>query len=171
MQLHQLRPKYLYKKEKRIGRGGKRGTYSGRGGKGQTARAGTLVRPAIRDLIKKIPKLRGYRLKLRPKAHAIVNLRDIAKRYKEGETVSPETLLQKRLIRRIKGKIPEVKILGVGSLAVSLRFENIKMSASVRQKIEKMGEKGIEKKAAKKVQQKNVGLKRRIKHKIRKTSS
>ena len=39
MQLHQLRSAYKRKKAKRIGRGGKRGSYSGRGSKGQKARA------------------------------------------------------------------------------------------------------------------------------------
>lgn len=40
MQLHELKPKHKAKKKKRVGRGGKRGTFSGRGVKGQKARAG-----------------------------------------------------------------------------------------------------------------------------------
>lgn len=63
MQLHELRPKHKIKKGKRIGRGGKRGTYSGRGMKGQKSRAGTRFEPIIRGLIKRYPKLRGYRFK------------------------------------------------------------------------------------------------------------
>lgn len=59
MQLHQLQPLYKLKDKKRIGRGGKRGTYSGRGQKGQKARAGHKIRPALRDLIQRLPKLRG----------------------------------------------------------------------------------------------------------------
>ena len=47
-------------KSRRVGRGGKRGKTSGRGGKGQTARSGNKIRPEWRDLIKKIPKRRGY---------------------------------------------------------------------------------------------------------------
>ncbi len=39
-----------------IGRGGKRGKTSGRGHKGQNARAGTSKRPEMRDIIKKLPK-------------------------------------------------------------------------------------------------------------------
>ena len=42
-----------------VARGGKRGKTSGRGGKGQTARAGNKRRPEWREIIKKIPKLRG----------------------------------------------------------------------------------------------------------------
>jgi len=69
MQLHQIQPLNKRKSKRRVGRGGKRGTYCGRGMKGQRARTGAKVRPEIRDLIKKIPKIRGYRFKrkLRPK--------------------------------------------------------------------------------------------------------
>lgn len=57
MQLHTLQPAHKLRGKKRIGRGGKRGTYSGRGVKGQKARAGRKIRPAIRDLIQSLPKL------------------------------------------------------------------------------------------------------------------
>lgn len=70
MQFHQIQPSRRLKKKKRIGRGGKRGTYCGRGIKGQKARAGAKIRPQVRDLIKKIPKVRGYKFrkrKVRPK--------------------------------------------------------------------------------------------------------
>ncbi|PIU42869.1 MAG: hypothetical protein CO034_00315 [Parcubacteria group bacterium CG_4_9_14_0_2_um_filter_35_11] len=63
MQLHQIQPLNKRKSKRRVGRGGKRGTYCGRGMKGQRARTGAKVRPEIRDLIKKIPKIRGYRFK------------------------------------------------------------------------------------------------------------
>ncbi|OIO49751.1 MAG: hypothetical protein AUJ39_00315 [Parcubacteria group bacterium CG1_02_42_13] len=66
MQLHELAPIHINKGKKRIGRGGKRGTYSGRGTKGQKARAGHRIRPAERDLIQRLPKLRGFNNK--PKA-------------------------------------------------------------------------------------------------------
>lgn len=47
---------------RRVGRGNgsSRGKQSGRGGKGQTARAGHKIRPAFRDILKKLPKRRGY---------------------------------------------------------------------------------------------------------------
>jgi len=59
MQLHEVRPVTINKSKKRVGRGGKRGTYSGRGIKGQKSRAGRKIRPAIRDLMQRTPKLRG----------------------------------------------------------------------------------------------------------------
>lgn len=61
MQLHKIKPENKLKKSKRVGRGGKRGNYSGKGIKGQKSRAGAKVRPEIRDMIKKIPKRRGYK--------------------------------------------------------------------------------------------------------------
>lgn len=42
-----------------MGRGGKHAKTSGRGTKGQNARAGAKKRPEIRDTIKRFPKLRG----------------------------------------------------------------------------------------------------------------
>jgi large subunit ribosomal protein L15 len=132
MQLHQVKPIHKQKKKKRIGRGGKRGTYSGKGVKGQKSRAGRKLRPEIRDFIKKIPKKRGYRfksIKLKPE---IVNLKDLGKYFNEGDLVNPETLLEKRLISRIKGRTPEVKILGTGGLKKKLKIEGCKMSKSVK---------------------------------------
>ena len=61
MNLHQIAPDHKNVAKKRIGRGGKRGTYSGKGVKGQKSRAGSKIRPGTRDLIQQIPKLRGSR--------------------------------------------------------------------------------------------------------------
>jgi len=63
MQLHELQPTFPNKDRKRIGRGGKRGTTSGRGQKGQSSRAGHRIRPAERDFIQRLPKLRGVKNK------------------------------------------------------------------------------------------------------------
>jgi len=132
MQLHQVKPIHKQRNKKRVGRGGKRGTYSGKGLKGQKARAGRKMRPELRDFIKKIPKKRGYRFKtINPKPE-IVNLEDLEKFFNEGELVNPEILLQKGLVGRIKGRIPEVKILGSGELKKKLKIENCQMSESVK---------------------------------------
>ena len=61
MQIHNLKRKHKNKKDRIVGRGGKHAKTSGRGGKGQTARAGNKRRPELRDIIKKLPKKRGYR--------------------------------------------------------------------------------------------------------------
>lgn len=59
MQWHSLKPKTKRKTSARVGRGGKRGKTSGKGTKGQNARAGRKKRPELRDFIKRFPKLRG----------------------------------------------------------------------------------------------------------------
>lgn len=61
MQIHNLKRQHKNKKDRVVGRGGKHAKTSGRGGKGQTARAGNKRRPELRDIIKKLPKRRGYR--------------------------------------------------------------------------------------------------------------
>jgi large subunit ribosomal protein L15 len=143
MELHQLKPKHKLKKKKRIGRGGKKGTYSGRGVKGQRSRAGRKFQPLIRELIKKYPKLRGYRFN--PKARkreqetAVLNLGILEKKFKSQEKITPQLLLEKKLIRRIKGRVPKVKILGDGKLIKSLVIEGCQVSKKTKEKIEKVG--------------------------------
>ena len=61
MQIHNLKRLHKNKKDRIVGRGGKHAKTAGRGGKGQTARAGNKRRPELRDIIKKLPKNRGYR--------------------------------------------------------------------------------------------------------------
>lgn len=130
MQLHQVQPNHRGRRARRVGRGGKRGTYSGRGIKGQRARAGAKIRPQERDILKKIPKLRGYKFKSFRSGPAAVNLDTIDRRFREGETVTPQTLHQRGLIRKIKGRIPEVKILGRGELKKHLAFKDVSFSKS-----------------------------------------
>jgi len=130
MQIHQLQKKN--KKKKRIGRGGKKGTYSGKGLKGQKSRAGRKMVPAIRELIKKYPKLRGYRAKRSNSNIVVVNLADINKKFEESEVVNPKTLLEKGLIRRIKGRTPQVKILAKGKLDKKIKIEGCKLSKNVK---------------------------------------
>jgi ribosomal protein L15 len=63
MQIHNLKRIHKNKKDRLIGRGGRHGKTSGRGGKGQTARSGNKRRPELRDIIKRLPKNRGYQFK------------------------------------------------------------------------------------------------------------
>lgn len=117
-----------------MGRGGKRGTYSGRGIKGLGARAGGKFRPEERDTLKKIPKLRGYRFKSFRLQPAIVNTAVLARKFDEGQTVSPATLLAKGLVRRIRGRTPQVKILGAGDMKKKLMFKAVLFSRSAEAK-------------------------------------
>jgi len=139
MQLHQLKPTHRKKRKKRVGRGGKKGTYSGRGIKGQKARAGAKLKPIIRELIKRYPKLRGYKFKPKKSKIAILNLEVLEKSFDSKERVTPEILLEKKLIRRIKGRLPEVKILSRGEITKPLIIEGCQLSKQAKEKIEKAG--------------------------------
>jgi len=139
MQLHQIKPTKNRKAKKRVGRGGKRGTFSGRGDKGQRSRAGKRMQPAIREHIKRYPKLRGYRFNPKSKSLVAINLSEIADKFKDGEAISPRSLLEKKMISKIKGKVPQVKILGNGELDKKLFVNSCFVSKTARDKIEKAG--------------------------------
>jgi large subunit ribosomal protein L15 len=139
MQLHEIRPIHKKKKRKRVGRGGKRGTYSGRGMKGQRSRAGRRLKPAIRSLIKRYPKLRGYRFNPVGLKPAVINIGVLEKKFKSDDVINPETLLKHGLIRKIKGKAPAVKILAEGKLTKKLIIEGCTLSKTAKSKIEKLG--------------------------------
>lgn len=76
MQFHTLKARTKRKYARQVGRGGTRGKTAGRGTKGQNARAGRKKRPELRDIIKRVPKLRGRgksSLKsFKPKARGVV---------------------------------------------------------------------------------------------------
>jgi large subunit ribosomal protein L15 len=144
MQIHNLKPANANIKARRIGRGGKRGKTSGRGTKGQRARAGHRMRPELRDIIKKIPKLRGHgknrargvnASRVRP---VIINLAQLGL-FSPGEHVTSRTLITKRLIKKTAGKIPAIKVLGTGAINKPLLFNGLLMSDKARKKIEQAG--------------------------------
>jgi len=143
MQIHQLKAKHKKNTKKRIGRGGKRGTYSGRGLKGQKARAGAKMQPVIRELIKKYPKLRGYRFKSKHKTQntkvIVLNIDVLEKKFKEEEKITPALLLKRKIISKIKGRMPIVKILGKGKLTKKFTIEGCEISKSAKEKVEKIG--------------------------------
>ncbi len=143
MQLHELKPIHRPKKTKRVGRGGKRGTYSGRGVKGQRSRAGRKLEPLIRQFIKRYPKLRGYRQKLKSKSEklktAILNLEILEKKFNSDKIINPKTLFEEKIIHKIKGRLPEVKILGRGDITKPLTIEGCRVSKQAKEKIEKAG--------------------------------
>ena len=139
MQLHELQPKHKLKKKKRIGRGGKKGTYSGKGVKGQKSRAGRKMVPIIRELIKRYPKLRGYRSFVLEDYSVAVNIDTLEKLSKIGEVINPDNLIKKGIICKMKGKVPKVKILGRGKLSKQLIVENCKVSKTAEEAIKKAG--------------------------------
>jgi large subunit ribosomal protein L15 len=134
--------KHANKKSFRVGRGigSKIGKTSGRGMKGQKARAGHRIRPEIRDIIKKLPKLRGRGVNINKSAKVmpeVVNLALIAKH--DIVEVSPKTLVEAKIIRRNGGKIPAVKILSQGEITRAINVSDCTISVAARTKIEAAG--------------------------------
>ena len=137
MQIHQLKIK-SQKKKRRIGRGGKKGTYSGRGMKGQKSRSGANVNPIFEGgrstLIEHLPKIRGFKSH-RPK-NQVVDLEDLEKYFENGDIVNPQSLLERKIVDNMKVAI---KILGDGELSKKITVEKCLISKVAKEKIEKAG--------------------------------
>jgi large subunit ribosomal protein L15 len=148
LNLSNLRPAQARRDRKRVGRGAGSGTgkFSGRGVKGQKARAGSHAMRAGFEggqmpLAMRVPKLRGstskdampvgpFRTYTQP-----VNLRDLD-RFDEGAEVTPEALKAKGLIRSVR---KDVKLLGTGELTKKLTIAVHAASGSARAKVEAAG--------------------------------
>jgi large subunit ribosomal protein L15 len=139
MQLHQIRPIHKKKKQKRIGRGGVHGFTSGKGSKGQNARSGANFKPVIREIIKRYGKLRGYKFRGISEKPVVLNFEILDKNFESGQSITPQILMEKKLVRKIKGQMPKIKILGKGEINKSFIFENCLVSKGAKEKIEKAG--------------------------------
>ena len=139
MQTHNLKRVTKNRKTAIVGRGGKRGKTSGRGGKGQTARAGHKIRPEWRDIIKKMPKLRGYAFKSIKDKFVVINVGQLEIAFSNGDSVTPKILVKNGVLETRLGKNPVVKILGLGDLTKKLNVSECKVSAEAKAKIEKAG--------------------------------
>jgi large subunit ribosomal protein L15 len=141
MKLHDLRPaEGSTHKRKRVGRGtgSGKGKTSGRGTKGQNARAGGGVRMTFEGgqlpLVKRLPKLRGFNNRF--KVHyTAVNVDVLEEVFEGNAAVSPETLAGVGLV---DAKDPIV-ILGRGEVTKPLQIKAHRVSASARSKIEAAG--------------------------------
>lgn len=138
------RPASLKRSYRRVGRGqsSTRGKQSGRGGKGQTARAGAKIRPALRDIIKKIPKRRGYgknrgrtvwEMKPRPLTVTISQIEKL-----DVAVITPDVLVEKGVIRGGRGKAPMVKVVG-STASKKFSISGAAVSAGAKAAIEKAG--------------------------------
>ena len=119
------------------GRGSGHGKTSGRGHKGQNARASGGVRPGFEGgqmpLIRRVPK-RGFTFTPKPKFQ-IVPLERLAG-FAAGADVTPEAMRQARLIGK---KDFPVKVLGDGDLKHALKIKAHAFSKSALEKIKKAG--------------------------------
>ena len=143
MQLHTLKRIHANYKPAPVGRGGKRGKTSGRGTKGQKARAGHKIRPEWRDIIKKLPKKRGESasgsLKSISREVVALNVGVLESVFEAGAKISPKVLFEQGLIRKASGSLPKVKILGGGELKKKFTVAGMIVSASAKEQIEKAG--------------------------------
>jgi large subunit ribosomal protein L15 len=149
LSLSNLEPAQPRRARKRIGRGlgSGKGRYSGRGIKGQKARAGShTMRPGFEGgqmpIYMRLGKQRGpYSKDAMPvgphRTSTIpVNLRDLDRVFDDGAEVTVETLIEKGLIKNSR---TDVKILGEGELKKKLTVTVHAFSASARETIEKAG--------------------------------
>src|SRR3989344_31942 len=141
MKLHELTSSG-HKGKKRIGRGGKRGTTSGRGTKGQRSRAGRRIRPAFRDLLIRLPKRRGFRNKPKSDKPFVVQLGDLLRAVKKigngAHVVIDATFLRSAKLVHMKHR-GEIKVLGKSEAGAAFVLKGIKASESVKAAIEKAG--------------------------------
>jgi len=138
--LHNLKPpRGSRHARRRVGRGpgSGLGKTSGKGNKGEKARAGGGRRPGFEGgqmpLIRRIPK-RGFTNPFRQPAQ-VVNVRHLALLV-EGVEVTPETLFGAGLVRRPDHPI---KLLGMGDVGRKFAVKGVTVSASARAKIEQAG--------------------------------
>jgi large subunit ribosomal protein L15 len=149
LNLSNLKPAQPRQDRKRIGRGlgSGKGRYSGRGIKGQKARAGSHKMPAGFEggqmpIDMRIGKLRGatskdampigpFRTYSQP-----VNVGDLEQRFEAGAEVTPESLKTSGLVRKLS---VDVKVLGQGELTKKLTVSAHRFSRSAVEKIEAAG--------------------------------
>ncbi len=115
------------------------GTTGGRGNKGQNARSGGGVRPGFEGgqmpLYRRIAR-RGFSNYPFKVEYEILSVGTLEKNFKKGDTVSLESLREKKLVGTNERF---VKILGDGDISKSLTIDGLKVSKSARAKIEAAG--------------------------------
>jgi len=149
LSLSNLKPAQARKARKRVGRGlgSGKGRYSGRGIKGQKARAGShKMRPGFEGgqmpIYMRLGKQRGpYSKDAMPvgphrTSTVPVNLRDLDRVFDDGSDVTLEAMIDKGLIKNTR---TDVKVLGQGDLSKKLTVTAHAFSATAREKIEKAG--------------------------------
>ena len=141
MRLHDLKPRPGARhRRKRLGQGeaSGHGKTSGRGGKGQTARSGSSIRPGFEGgqmpLIRRIPK-RGFNNARHTTRYLPVNL-EALNRFEDGARVDEAALRNAGLAN---GRGAGIKILGDGELTRKLTVSVHAFSASAKAKIEAKG--------------------------------
>lgn len=145
MQRHTTPKSKAHTKSQRVGRGGTRGKTSGRGHKGQKARAGHKIRPQERDIIKKLPKRRGYGKNrartVNPDRRSPVGvpLNRLQQAFSDGDTVTPAVLVERDVVKSRAGKIPKIKLVGTSGLTKKLSVSDCLVTDGARKAITDAG--------------------------------
>jgi large subunit ribosomal protein L15 len=141
MSLHEIhKGVQKHKKLKRYGRGigSGRGKTSGKGHKGQIARAGYKALPIWQGggspLVRRVPK-RGF-TNIFGATVGEINVGDLEELFEAGAAVTPESLKEKGMV---KHRYDVLKVLGDGELTKKLTVTAHRFSASAKEKIEKAG--------------------------------
>lgn len=138
--LHSLSPaRGSRKRKKRLGRGhgSGHGTYSGRGVKGQRARAGGrrgITARAMKAYLLRIPKRRGFTAE--QTLVEVVSLATLEAQFQDGAIVSPKVLRHAGIIKSAKSL---VKILAGGALVKKLKVKAHAFSKGAEESILKAG--------------------------------
>jgi len=137
MQIQNLKPRSPRKSTQRVGRGGKRGTYSGKGQKGQSSRAGHKSFSGMRVMFARIPKRRGIGNNVINKHQIDISLDSIVKVFNDNSTISPKTLKDNKFIKALNDS---VKIVGSKStLSKKFTVKGVYLSGGALKQIENAG--------------------------------
>jgi large subunit ribosomal protein L15 len=141
MQINDLKVTHARKKKKTIGRGGKKGTYSGKGNKGQKARSGAHVDPLFEGgrstLIDHMKKNRGFTS--RTVKRNIIKLEVLEKKFENDAIIGVESIVKAKIVAR-KNVPLGIKILGNGNVTKRFTIEsNIFVSDSAKKAIIAVG--------------------------------
>ncbi len=136
MQLHEVKSDHPGRKSKRVGRGGKRGTTSGHGQKGQKSRAGRSIKPNVREMLLRFPKLRGINFKSTKQKVYPVSLDMLQKVVENKEVITVAWLIKNGLVKKSGGKNPSVKILdGRNEFTKSVTIKGVSVSESAKKRV------------------------------------
>jgi large subunit ribosomal protein L15 len=143
MNIHTLSPHPSQRSRKRVGRGGKRGTYSGKGMKGQKSRSGASIAPLFTggapSLMgqgsRVIHKRRGLKNIINTKdkfRYTVVNIEAINALFEDKAVITKEALLEKKLIRKSSLKVKVLAKNTGENITKKFTFEGLVLSKTVQ---------------------------------------
>lgn len=140
MNLNLLQSGQKRKKPQRIGRGGKRGTTSGRGQKGQKSRSGRKLRPAVRDLITRVSKRRGFRNK--PKSAKPLNF-NLSTLQRQAQIMGKDAKINRVVLMELglisSSYTGRIRVLGSGLISVPVAVDGLEVTKGAEAAIVRAG--------------------------------